>query len=40
MDIKTNKQTKQQRIRLRAIRKKFVGTNKEKEGVFYETGAF
>ena len=33
MDKKTNKQTKQQRKRLRAIRKKFVDTNKEKEGV-------
>ena len=33
MDKKTNKQTKQQRKRLRAIRKTFVDTNKEKEGV-------
>ena len=34
MDKKTNKQTKQQRKRLRAIRKKIVDTNKEKKGAF------
>ena len=37
---KTNKQMKQQRKRLRAIRKKIVDTIKETEGVFYESGAF
>ena len=39
MDKKTNKQAKQQRKRLTAIRKNIVDTNKEK-GVFYESGAF
>ena len=40
MDKKTNKQTKQQRKRLTVIRKNIVDKNKEKEGVFYESGAF
>ena len=40
MDKKTNKQMKQQRKKLRAIRKKFVDTNKEKKSVFYESDAF
>ena len=40
MDKKTNKQGKQQRKRLTVIRKNIVDKNKEKEGVFYESGAF
>ena len=40
MNKKTNEQTKKQRKRLRAIRKNYVDKNKEKEGVYYESGAF
>ena len=40
MDKKTNKQMKQQRKKLRAIRKKFVDTNKEKKGALYESDPF
>ena len=40
MDKKTNKQTKQQRKRLRPIRKKIVDTNKGKKSAFHDTGAF
>ena len=40
MNKKTNEQTKKQRKRLRAIRKNYVDKNKEKEVVYYESGAF
>ena len=40
MNKKTNEQTKKQRKRLRALRKNYVDKNKEKEGVYYESGAF
>ena len=40
MNNKTTEMTKARRKKLRAIRKNYVDTNKEKEGVFYESGAF
>ena len=39
MNKKTNEQTKKQRKRHRAIRKNYVDKNKEKEGVYYISGA-
>ena len=40
MNQKANEQSKMQRKKLRAISKNYIDKNKEKEGVFYEAGAF
>ena len=40
MNMKSSDELKTRRKKLRAIRKKYIDINKEKEGVFYEAGAF
>ena len=40
MNMKLSDELKTRRQKLRAIRKKYIDVNKEKEGVFYEAGAF
>ena len=40
MNMKSSDELKTRRKKLRAIRKKYIDVNKEKEDVFYEAGAF
>ena len=40
MNIKSSTKSKASRKKLRAIRKNYIDENKNKEGVFYEAGAF
>ena len=40
MNIKSSTKSKARRKKLRAIRKNYIDENKNKEGVFYEAGAF
>ena len=40
MNMESSDELKTRRKKLRAIRKKYIDVNKEKEGVFYEAGAF
>ena len=40
MNTKSNTESKARRKKLRAIRKNHIDENKNKEGVFYEAGAF
>ena len=40
MDTKSSTDSKGKRKKLRAIKKNYIDENKNKEGVFYEAGAF
>ena len=40
MDTKSSTELKAKRKKLRAIGKNYIDENKNKEGVFYEAGAF